>query len=340
MPVVQVLLFGFALTTEVKDTKIVVVDYARDLASQRIITQVAASTYFDIEESFLSEGQILEAFREGRIRAALVFPAGFNDDLVHRGNAQVQIIADATDLNSANQVSGFLSAIIMDYQRSQNVSASLPIQIIPETRMLYNPELKGAANFVPGVMAMVLLLVCVMMTAIAIVKEKEMGTMEVLLVSPMKPAVIILSKAVPYLLLSILDLIAILILSVYVLDLPIMGNLFLLLGVSTLFILTCLMLGVLISIMTNSQEVAMLISLLGMMLPTMILSGFLFPTENMPSFFQLVSNIIPSKWYYIIVKQVMVKGAGFSAVWKEVSILAGFTVLLFFVSLRKFKIRL
>jgi ABC-2 type transport system permease protein len=206
--------------------------------------------------------------------------------------------------------------------------------------MLYNPELRGAPNFVPGVMAMVLLLVCVMMTAVAIVKEKEMGTMEVLLVSPMKPALIIISKAVPYLILSLVDLIAILLLSIYVLKVPVRGSLVLLMGESTLFIITCLMLGILISIQTASQEVAMLISLVAMMLPTLMLSGFMFPIENMPYVLQLISDILPSKWYYIIVKMVMIKGVGFMAVWKETAILLGITLLLFGVSLKKFKIRL
>ncbi|HYG37225.1 MAG TPA: ABC transporter permease [Cytophagales bacterium] len=340
MPVVQVLLFGFALTNEVKDTKIVIVDYAKDYASQQITTKIAASRYFDIEESLLSHQQIEAAFKKGKIKAEVVFPANFNEDLSHNNKAQIQIIADATDINTANQITGYLSFIIRDYQAEQSPMAKVTYQIIPETRMLYNPQLKGAPNFVPGVMAMVLLLVCVMMTAISIVKEKETGTMEVLLVSPMKPALVIVSKAVPYLILSLVNLTAILLLSVYVLDVPIKGNLLLLLAESTLFILTCLTLGILISIQTNSQEVAMLISLVGMMMPTMLLSGFMFPTENMPYALQLISNIVPSKWYYIIVKTVMVKGAGFSAVWKETLILCGMTALLFLVSLRKFKIRL
>jgi ABC-2 type transport system permease protein len=164
--------------------------------------------------------------------------------------------------------------------------------------------------------------------------------MEVLLVSPMKPWTIIVSKAAPYLILSLVDLISILVLSVYVLDVPVAGNIFLLLAESTLFIITCLMLGILISIGTASQQIAMLISLVGMMMPAMMLSGFMFPVENMPYALQIISSIIPSKWYYIIVKNVMIKGAGFSAVWKETLVLVGITLLLFFVSLKKFKIRL
>ena len=340
MPVVQVLLFGFALSNEIKNTKIVLVDYAKDYNSQQITTKIAASHYFEIEKNLLTHEQLLSAFKKGEIREAVIFPSNFGEDLSHKGQAKIQIISDATDLNTSNQVIAYLTNIILNYQTAQNQEQKNPLRIIPETRMLYNPELKGAPNFVPGVMAMVLLLVCVMMTAVAIVKEKETGTMEVLLVSPMKPWTIIVSKAAPYLILSLLDLISILVLSVYVLEVPVEGSLVLLLAESTLFIITCLMLGILISIQTATQQVAMLISLVGMMMPAMMLSGFMFPIENMPYALQLISNIIPSKWYYIIVKTVMIKGAGFSAVWKETSILAGITTVLFFVSLKKFKIRL
>jgi ABC-2 type transport system permease protein len=340
MPVMQVLLFGFALTSEVKNTKIVIVDYAGDYATRQITRKIEASRYFDIEKSLLTHQEIEAAFREGRIRAAIVFPFNFNQDVAHTGQAGVQIISDATDVNSGNTISNFLTAIVMDYQAAQNPLQRIPYRIVTETRMLYNPQLKGAPNFVPGVMAMVLLLVCVMMTAIAIVKEKETGTMEVLLVSPMKPSLILIAKAIPYLLLSLVNLSVIILLSVYVLDVPVKGSLLLLLGESTLFIVTCLSLGILISIQTNSQQVAMLVSLMGMMLPTMMLSGFMFPIENMPYPMQLISNIVPSKWYYLIVKAVMIKGAGFGAVWKETLILVGTTLLLFVISLKKFNIRL
>lgn len=340
MPVVQVLLFGFALSSEVKDSRIIIVDYAKDLASQQITAKIEASRYFDIQKNVLTHEQIEASFQEGKIKAALVIPEGFQQDLARNNNPQIQVIIDATDINMGNQISNYLSAIILDFQAQQNQLAKIPYQIGTEIRMLYNPQLKGAPNFVPGVMAMVLLLVCVMMTAIAIVKEKETGTMEVLLVSPMRPAMVIISKAVPYLVLSLVNLGAILLLSVYLLDIPVKGSLLLLLAESTLFIMTCLSLGILISIQTNSQQVAMLISLMGMMLPTLMLSGFMFPIENMPVPLQWISNIIPAKWYYIIVKGVMIKGASFSAIWKETLILAGITTVFFAVSMKRFKIRL
>lgn len=340
MPVIQVLLFGFVLSNEIKDTRIIIVDYAQDVASQQLTAKIEASNYFDLEKHVLSQEQIEETFLEGKIKAAVVFPVGFYQDLLHEKTAQVQIITDGTDVNTSNLVSAYLGAIIYDYQLTMLPTGSAGYRINPEIRMLYNPQLKGAPNFVPGVMAMVLLLVCVMMTAIAIVREKERGTMEVLLVSPFRPSWIILSKAAPYLFLSLLDLTAILLLSVYALDLPIKGSMLLLMMESALFILTCLTLGILISIQTDSQVVAMMISLLGMLLPTLLLSGFMFPVENMPVILQLISNIVPSRWYYIIVKEVMIKGAGFAAVWKETLILASMTMILFMISMKRFKIRL
>lgn len=340
MPIVQITLFGFALTNELKNSKIIVVDNAKDEASQALIAKFEASRYFEIEKAPLSPREIPGQFREGKIKAAVIFPDNFNHDLMHANHAQLQIIADASDPNTATTLTNYATAIIRDYQQTLNENAAIPYQIKPETRMLYNPQLKGAHNFVPGVMAMVLMLICVMMTAIAIVKEKELGTMEVLLVSPFRPIMVILSKAVPYFILSLVNLTTILLLSVFAMDLPVKGSLFLLVAESALFIICCLTLGILISINTASQQVAMLVSLVGMMMPTMIFSGFMFPIENMPKALQLISNVVPSKWYYIIVKNVMIKGLGFSAVWKETAILLGITLLLLLVSLRKFKVRL
>ncbi|MCI1753635.1 MAG: ABC transporter permease [Flavobacteriales bacterium] len=340
MPVVQVLLFGFVLSNEVKNTQIIVVDHAKDQASQALIEKIKASHYFTVVADTVPQSGVAAAFRQGKIKAALVFPVNFQNDLLHDGRNTVQVIADATDINLANTIGNYLTAIITDYSRSQQPALAMPYVILPEIRMLYNPELRGAPNFVPGVMAMVLMLVSVMMTAVAIVREKEMGTMEVLLVSPMRPALIILSKAIPYLILSFINLLAILLLSTTVLDLPISGSLLLLLAESMLFITTCLTLGIFISIVTDTQQTAMFVSLIGMMLPTIMLSGFMFPIEDMPYPLQVVANIVPSRWYYVIVKDIMIKGAGFSAVWRETAVLAGMAAFLFIVCVKKFKIRL
>ena len=340
LPIVQVILYGFALTTEVKNSRIVVVDYAKDLASQQLITRIGASKYFDVEKAILSPSDIETAFKQGKVKLAVVFPGGFYTDLMHQNRAQIQVIADASDPNTATTLTNYLSSIVMDYQQDLMKNNRAPYRIMPEVRMLYNPELSGAPNFVPGVMALVLMLVCVLMTSISIVKEKELGTMEILLVSPFKPIYVILAKAVPYLILSLVNIISILLLSVFMLEMPIEGSIILLLAESTLFIITCLSIGLLISVTTDSQQTAMASSMMSMMLPTMLLSGFLFPIENMPVPMQIISNIVPSRWYYIIVKAVMLKGLGFGSIWKETLILAVMTVVLITITLKKFKIRL
>ncbi len=340
LPIVQIVLFGFALSNEIKNTKIVVCDYAKDATSAKLIEKINAGSSFEIEKSLKSHQQLEDAFKTGTIKLAIVFPANFGQDLLHLNKAQIQIIADASDPNTANTLTSFVTAVIRDYQLDLNKTAFIPLRIQPEIRMLYNPELKGATNFVPGVMALVLMLVCVMMTSVSIVKEKESGTMEVLLASPVNPFLVIISKAVPYLAVSILNLIVILSLSVFLLDLKIHGSVWLLFFESVLLIITALSLGLLISNVTSSQQTAMLFAMMGLMLPTVLFTGFMFPLENMPMPLQVFANILPSKWYYIIVKSIMIKGLGFTAIWKETLILFSMTCFLLIVSFRKFKIRL
>src|ERR1700722_17380580 len=335
-PIVQIVLFGFALTNEIKNANIIVVDNAKDIASQQIIDKMEGSKFFKVQKTLMSPSQIDAAFKEGKAKLAVVFPANFNTDLLHLNKASIQVIADASDPNTAVTLTNYITSIVTDYQAQLSPTMSVPYTIQPEVRILYNPDLKGAPNFVPGVMAMVLLLVCVMMTSVSIVREKEMGTMEILLVSPVKPLMVIVAKAIPYLLLSLINLSAILLLSVYALDLPIKGSLLLLFGESTLLIITALSLGLLISTVTSSQQSAMFTSMLGMMLPTMILSGYMFPIENMPVVLQVLSNIVPAKWYYIIVKSVMLKGLGFAFIWKETLILVGMTIFFLIIALRNF----
>lgn len=340
LPIVQIVLFGFALSNEIKNTRIVVCDYARDAASQELITKMEVNRNFEVERSLMSQQQLEAAFKSGDVKMAVVFPANLYSDLQHLHKAQVQLIADASDPNTATTLTSYMNTIIASYQRDLLGDNPVPYQVVPEIRMLYNPELKGAFNFVPGVMALVLMLVCVMMTSVSIVREKEKGTMEVLLVSPFNPVFVIISKAIPYFVLSVVNLVIILLLSVYLLGMPVNGNIFLLFGESALLIITAISLGLLVSNSTDSQQSAMLISIMVMMLPTMIFTGFMFPIENMPVPLQVVSNVVPAKWYYIIVKAIMIKGLGFSAVWKETLILVGMNVLLLGINIRKFKTRL
>lgn len=340
MPVVQIVIFGYALTNEVKNANIAILDNSKDAATASLTTQLDASRYFALERNIVTYKQIEAEFRKGKIKLAIVFPQHFGEDLQHFNKAQVQIIADAADPNTANQLTNYAAAIINDYQNRVTNDRKLPYTIDTEMRMLYNPQLKGAFNFVPGVMAMVLLLVCTMMTAITIVKEKEMGTMEVMLVSPMRPQMVVIAKAVPYLLLSTINITSILLLSVFALELPINGSLALLGLESILFTLVSLSLGLLISARAASQQTAMFISLVALFLPTIMLSGFMFPVENMPLPLRIISNIVPAKWYYSIVKSVMIKGLGINGVWKETLILAGMMTFFLTMAIKRFKIRL
>ena len=340
MPLMQILIFGFALTNEVKNTRIGVLDNSKDEATQAIINELEASRYFDIEENIRSNADLEKAFQSGKIKMAVVFPDKFQDELLHANKAPIQLIGDASDPNVANTLINYATAIILDYQEDMKGFQQYPYTINAEIKMLYNPQMKGSYNFVPGVMAMVLMLVCAMMTSISIVREKEMGTMEVILVSPIIPIRVVIAKMVPYFLLSTINIASILLLSVFVLDVPIQGNLALLVGECLLFTVTVLALGLLISSVAGSQQVAMLISLMGLFLPTIMLSGFMFPVENMPIPLQVISNIVPAKWFYNIVKNIMIKGLGITYVWKETLILFGMTVFFMVVSVKRFKTRL
>ena len=340
MPIVQIIIFGFALTNEVKNSRIAILDQSKDAETASLINELEASRYFDIQENIYSYHDIDRSFKTGKIKLVIVFPQHFGEDLEHFNKAQVQLVADASDPNVANTLTNYASSIVSDYQERITNERKLPYTINTEMRMLYNPQLKGAYNFVPGVMAMVLMLVCTLMTAITVVREKEMGTMEILLASPIRPLKIITAKAVPYLLLSVVNISSILLLSVFVLDVPLNGSLVLLIFESILFTLTCLAFGLVISASTDSQQTAMFISLTGMFLPTIMLSGFMFPIENMPLPLRIISNAVPAKWYYLVVKDVMIKGLGFESVWKETLVLAGMMFFLLAIAIKKFKIRL
>ncbi|MGH1517237.1 ABC transporter permease [Chryseobacterium sp. JK1] len=340
LPIVQIILFGYALSSEVKNIGIVVLDNAHDVQSEQMISRIATSRYFKMQKQVLNYPDIEKEFRKGNIKCAVIFPTRFGADLYSSTGARIQIIADASDPNTATILTNYLNAIIADYQQQLNPNIRPSYQIIPELRQLYNADQNGSLNFIPGVIALIFMIVSTALTSVAVVREKEMGTMEILLVSPFKPVMVLIAKAIPYLVLSLVNFIIILFLSVYLLHVEIRGSLLLLFAESILFIITCLSLGLLISNVTNSQQTAMLISMMGMMLPTLLLTGFMFPVENMPWVFQMISRILPSRYYYDIVKAVMLKGLDFSYVWKETLVLFGMSVVLLTLALKKFKIRL
>ena len=340
LPIVQLLIFGFAITTETRNCNIAILYNSKDEATQNIITRIENSTYFDIERTISSNDQIEKVFKTGRIKLAVVFQSNFQNDLLHTNKAQIQIITDASDPNQATTLTNYVSAIVREYQQELNQNKELPYTINTEIRMLYNPQLKGEYSSVPGVMGMILLLISAMMTSISIVKEKEMGTMEVLLVSPMKPSIVIASKVIPYFIVSLINVVTILLISNFVFGIPIQGSFILLSLITVIYIICALSLGILISTVTSSQQAAMIISLMGLMLPVVMLSGYAFPITNMPVILQVLSNLIPAKWYIIMVKDVMIKGIGLSEIWQEMLIILGMTTFFLIVSIKRFKVRL
>jgi ABC-2 type transport system permease protein len=340
MPIMMMLLYGFALTNEVKNSNVGILDFSQDESTHLLINRMDQSRYFAITQNLKREADVEVAFKKGTIRMAVIFPPNFRPDLLHHNQAQVRLIGDASDPNTSNIMINYASAIIKDYQNEVLGEKKLPYQIEVEASMLYNPKLLSTFNFVPGVMTLILMLLGAMMTSVSIVREKERGTMEVLLVSPMKPILVIISKAIPYLFLCFLDVLLILLIAYTVLDMPMRGSLPLLLGESLLFIFTTLSLGLLISNTAVNQQAAMFVSLVGLLMPSLVFSGFMFPLENMPLPLKIISHIVPTRWFYSIVSAIMVKGLGFSFVYKQTLILLGMTLFFLAMAMKKFKVRL
>ena len=305
MPVVQIILFGFAISTEVRNVQTAVLINSANTDIQRIVDQLDASEYFNVKYVVHSPTEIEDLFAKNKIELAVAFA----DDLNRQrfDSEQIQIITDATDPNLAVTRGAYANGVLSKALAAMGQSLSAGKTIV-SSKLLYNPQMKSAYNFVPGVMGLILMLICAMMTSISIVREKETGTMEILLVSPMNPLAVILSKAVPYFVLSVVNLTTILLLSVYVLDVPIAGSLFSLLAVSLLFIFVSLALGLLISCITHTQVAALLASAMVLMIPTIILSGIIFPIESMPAILQWISCAIPARWYVSLVRQLMIEG--------------------------------
>lgn len=340
MPIVMVILFGFGISTEIRNARVAVYDPSNDQATQGVVDRLSTSEYFTITEYPKVPEDIKTMFKRGKISLAVVFGEKFYENLVHTGEAQVLLIADGSDPNTASTLTSYASRIIMQYQMELLGFENIPMQINTEIKLLYNPTMKSAYNIVPGVMGMVLMLICAMMTSVSIAKEKELGTMEVILVSPMPPILIILSKVVPYFVISVVNFTNVLLLAVFLLEVPVNGSLLLLYFVSIVFIFVALALGLMISSVAEKQIVALLMSAMGLLMPTVMLSGVMFPIENMPIILQGIAQIIPAKWYIEIIRAVMIKGLGISGIVKELTVLFFMSFVLIAISLKRFKIRL
>lgn len=340
IPVVQILLFGYVITNEIKDVNIAVFDKSRDNVTEKIIHKIRSSGYFIIRGEIFRKQQIEEYFERGEVKAVVVFEQKFAEKLKRTGDPEIQIICDASDPNTARLISNYTKAVINDFIQDMNQGREKAAGILLNVRMLYNPELKGVFMFVPGVMALLLTLISAMITSISITREKELGTMEMLLVSPFQPFHIVLGKVVPYVVISFVNTVIIVLLGHTVFGLPVQGSIVLLFIEGMIFINTALCIGVFISTVTESQLVAMMVSLAGLMMPTMLLSGFIFPIENMPPFLQYLSNIVPAKWFIRIIKSIMLKGTGIAYIWKETVILIVMTIVFLGLSVKQFRIRL
>jgi ABC-2 type transport system permease protein len=332
MPVVMMLLFGFAITTDVKNVRTVVVTSEMSPRTQQTVERLAQSEYFVITQTVNTPREAEQLIRSQKADMALVF-------VQNRG---MQIMVDGSDPNMAQQWTTYaLQTIAADHSAPATLHAAKndsPITI--HTSLLYNPQMKSAYNFVPAIMGMLLMLICAMMTSISIVREKEKGTMEVLLVSPVRPLMVIIAKAVPYLILAFGILITILLMARFVLGVPLAGSLFWILAVSTLYILLALSLGLLISNVAQTQLVALLLSAMVLLMPVVMLSGMLFPVESMPTILQWISAIVPPRYYIETMRKLMIMGVGIGEVAHEVAVLAVMTVVLLAIALKKFNVRL
>lgn len=324
MPIVMMLLFGFAVTNDVRNVRVVIVMSNADNATQQVADRLAASEYFTLTKVVATPTEAEEAIRDQKADMAIVFSPDFASK-----KSGYQLIVDGADPNMAQQWTTYANAVI------NNTEAKAV-----NTKLLYNPQMKSTYNFVPAIMGTLLMLVCAMMTSISIVREKEKGTMEVLLVSPTKPLMIIVAKLVPYLVLAFTILSIILLMSSFVLGVPIKGSLFWIYVVSTIYILLALSLGILVSTIAETQLVALLISAMLLMMPVIMLSGMMFPIESMPKILQYISAIVPTRYYISAMRKLMIMGTGIEEIYFEVSILISMLIALMSLALAKFNKRL
>lgn len=339
MPVVLIILFGFALSTEVRNVNIAILSPSSDPTVRQIAERLDASEYFTVTQWLDRPEEIDEVMKSGEVQLVVAFGQNFSGGMLSPDGSQMQLIVDASDANMAQSYTSYASGIIAAFG-NEMASGGTESGILTQVQFLYNPQMKSAYNFVPGIMGLIMMLICAMMTSISIVREKETGTMEVLLVSPVWPIYIVVSKMVPYFVLSCINLATILLLSVFVLGVPVAGSLAALWLVSLIYIIANLSLGLLISTMAQQQVIALMFSGLLLMMPTMLLSGMVFPIESMPWPLRGISCILPARWYITAVRKLMIQGLPMIYAWKEIVILASMAVVLIGASLKKLNNRL
>ena len=339
LPLAQVLLFGFAVRTDIQSIRVAIVDPTPDASSISLRARLAGTEPFDIEHVVGSLARLDPLFERGVIDQAWVFPARFEAERGRAEGTTIQIVTDATDPNTGSTMQVYATSVVETWQRGE-AAAGAGVRIIPQVRMRFNPTLESVNLFVPGLIAVLLTVVSALMSAISLSTEKERGTLEVLLVSPLRPWQIIVGKVLPYLLLGFINVATVLLAAWLVFGVPFRGSLPLLLAESLLFIVASMALGVLIAAVTTSQRTAMVGSLMGLMVPTMLLSGMIFPISSMPDWLQPLSNIVPGRWFLLIARGIMLKGVGLEELWQETLILGAMTAVVLVASVRAFDMRL
>lgn len=340
LPIAMLMIFGYVVRNEINEAKVAILDHSNDAVTRTLIQKIDASSALSVARYLQNTKQIDAALKGGDIKEVIIFEKHFKRKLQRTGTASVQLIIDASEPNVAGLVQQYTRAIIGSWQPEGQLIKNAGIGIQPNIQMLFNPQLKSVYFFVPGLIAVILMIVSAIMTSVSIAREKETGTMEVLLVSPLKPYHIIVGKVLPYLVLSIINIITVLVLAVTVFGVPFRGPLLFFMIVSVLFIFSALALGVFISTQTEDQRTAMMASLMGTLLPTLLLSGFVFPIASMPQILQWISNLVPAKWYLNVVRGVMLMGTGLSYLWLSVLILTIMTLALTAAGVLNFNDRL
>jgi drug efflux transport system permease protein len=339
LPLIQVLIFGFAVRTDVRRIPLLIVDPTPDVATLELRDRLAASERFELLAVVPSSQELDALFRSSSIRQAVVLPREVERRLGRRDSLPIQLITDGSDPNTGGIMQGYATAVLQRWY-TDATPARAGLRIEPTSRMRYNPTLESAHLFVPGLVAFVLTIMSAMMTAISITREKETGTMEMLLVSPIRPAAIVAGKVTPYIVLAFLSVVLVLVAARTVFGVPLRGSLALLLLECGLYIITALALGIVISTRAPTQRTAMIFALAGLMMPTMLLSGFIFPLDSLPGWLQVISHVVPARWFLQVVRGIMIKGAGLATLWEETLVLVGMTVLFLAVGSRKLAIRL
>ncbi len=341
----MVMLPSYVIKNEVKDIRVAVLDQSRDMYTEQLTQRLYANDYFIGKGEVKTEEEAAELFKKGEIDLVVVFGPEFANRIMHSQDASIQLLSDGSEPNQASVRVAYAQQVVAGFQKelaqqmTQAGKGGQQFNIRVNSRMLYNPQQRSEVNFVPGVVGMVILLICCMMTSIAIVREREMGTMEILLASPLPSIDIVLAKLVPYMIISLIDMATILCLSYFVMHVPMTGSLLVYVITAVIYIFTSLMLGLLISTVVNTQLAAMLISLL-LIVPTIYLSGMVFAIESMPVAAQVVSNIVPAKWFISASRKIMVEGVGIEYVATEIRALAIEGLVFMLLAWRFFKTRL